>query len=819
MERSCSAKPFSLRLVENKIMNHQISFKSHRLQDFKSNIHKSAFSWMLFFAGFILLHANAQNAPKDWQFTVGENATQSREQWKQLTRGEELARGKAVEFFPKPDYALTTDENDAYDLTDGTLSSRADDRIWFNKDAVGWFRKINPVSNYLMVIDLGSEQPVGQIAIRVLGGAEQQSLELPEAIEFLVSTDGKQYHTLQKMVQLAPAEAKQADGKTSFYFPEEGKAYMVPLASREAVKARYIALRLTPKWGLYVDQISVLKATDPAKAKSVNAFPKAQVFTSGFAIVPRKNPLTVTTNIITPNWFTEYNYSGLQLTDGNLGFRLELPVGLRIVPQFFTTYPNTEFAYKEVPSKPGTISYEFTYYARYYRGLPGSIGPFWIERINGVPIPAGAKAVVTGMIKGKDSQVVSTPINLVEIPVVPPLKNLDISLAWIRDGQQQNWPNFLRDFQKLGFNYVATVPENFERYSNGAKRSVAFLKDAQELGYKIVEVDSPFHVMWRNVQADLKAKKIDDAEAEQLFTQIDGKRGEHMNILYRGKYFQDEIKRMAFEAGLVQPDHIYLDIEWWEPHIAESKNDPRVIAAWKQSGKEWKAFVNDIGTEVLKTSVDAIRKAVSKKLVVGLYDSDPQNAVYNDLFEWKQIYPNIVDIAMPSLYVQGRAQMVQDRIRFDYDAMQSKQIVPWLSAGTYGEFDPALMEPMILESILNGARGITYYHYADFDPLDYYYQAKALAALAPYQTLLQDGKPIPTKSDNPDLQTTCFASDIEALLLVGNYTGAANNKVNLQLPFANAKKAVLDGKPLPIKNNAVALDVPAETFRLLHIVK
>jgi hypothetical protein len=799
-------------------MFQSFDFKRLRLKT-SAIIHKSALLWMMLLLGCILRYASAQTPPKDWQFTVGETATAAREHWKQLTSGEELARGKAVEFFPKPNYPGTTEENDAYDLTDGTLSSRPDDRIWFNKDAVGWWRKINPASDILMVIDLGSQQPVGQIAIRVLGGEEQESLELPEAIEFLASADGKQYHTLQKMVQLAPAEAPQADGKTGFYFPQEGKATMVPLFSRVPVRARYVALRLTQKLGLFVDQISVLKATDPSKAQDVESFPKAQVFTSGFAVVPRKNPLTVTTNIITPNWFTEYNYSGLPLRSADLGFRLELPVGLRIVPQFFTTYPNSEFAFKEVPSKPGTISYEFTYDTRYYRHIPGSIGPFWIERISGIPIPADARAVVTGMIRGKDSQVVSTPINLVEIPVVPKLEHLDISLALMRDAQQQNWPNFLRDYQKMGFNHVSTIPEYFERFSNDSRRNVTFLQDAQKLGYKIVEVDSPFTVMWQRVQTDLQAKKIEDEEAAQLFTQIDGKRGKRMNILYRGKYYQDEIKRMAAEAGLVQPDEIFLDIEWWKPHIAESKNDPRVIAAWKQSGKEWEAFVNDIGTEVLKTTVDAIRKAVQKKLVVGLYDSDPKNAVYDGLFEWKQIYPNIIDIANPSLYVQGRAQVVHDRIRFDYNAMQAKQIIPWLSAGTYGEFDPKLMEPMILESVLNGARGVTYYIYGDFDPLDYYYHAKALASLAPYQTLLQNGKPIPFKGDNAELTYTCFASESEALLLVGNYAGAANSKMDLQLPFAATKKVVLDGKPLPIKNNAVSFEVPAGSFRLLYIAK
>lgn len=68
--------------------------------------------------------------------------------------------------------------------------------------------------------------------------------------------------------------------------------------------------------------------------------------------------------------------------------------------------------------------------------------------------------------------------------------------------------------------------------------------------------------MWFKVQADKKARRSSDEEADQLFTQIDGKRGKWMNILYRGKCFQNEIKRIADSAALVQPDQVYLDIEW-----------------------------------------------------------------------------------------------------------------------------------------------------------------------------------------------------------------------------------------------------------------
>ena len=68
-------------------------------------------------------------------------------------------------------------------------------------------------------------------------------------------------------------------------------------------------------------------------------------------------------------------------------------------------------------------------------------------------------------------------------------------------------------------------------------------------------------------------------------------------------------------------------------------------------------------------------------------------------------------------------------LRADHEALQNREIIPWLTAGTYGEFASPLMEPMVLETILNGARGLTYYEFRDFDPLDFYYHARALATL------------------------------------------------------------------------------------------
>jgi len=794
-------------------------------QFIRKNLKQLILVWTCLLVCSYPFHLFAQEVTlQDWQYSPGQSVVESREKWTKLTAGEELARGKRVQFFPSPNYGLTSNENDPYDLTDGTLSTSGSDRIWFDKNAVGWMASARG-KGALMVIDLGTEQPIGQIAIRLLGGKEQPVLALPDSIEFLASLDGEKYYSLQKMIKLGPGEKEQSDFRNSFYIPEDGKSFMAPFICTEAVRARYIALRIVSPFGLFTDQVSVLKATDSTSLKTLESFPAAQIYPDGFqvffdglAVVPRQVPFVVTTNITTPNWLLAQDNSGLNLSKKKAGFRIELPKGLRILSI-------SEPPFKKVPSQNGSNIYLFNYSGE------NRIGPLWIEEEKNVSLPTNAKITITGILEGKDSHTVSYPIHLVKIPEVPKIKNLDISLAWLHDKTQQEWPHFLRDFHKMGFGYVSTFPRNYDagkddfgasggKWSIHKQESIDFLRRARQQGYGIVYNESPFHVMWHKIEVDQKAGKIDDAEAQKLFTLIDGKRGSTMNILYRGKYFQDEIKRIANSAALIQPDQVYLDIELWAGHVRESKKDPRVISAWKKSGKTWEDFATDVGAEILDTLVKAIRQAVpDKKITVGLYSNDPKNAIYTNFFEWKKLYPNIIDIAQPSLYIQGRPQVVAERIRYDYDAMKQRQIIPWLSTGTYGEFDPVNTKAMVLESILNGARGVTYYWFGDFDPMDFYYHSEALAELAPYQELIKDGKPIPYKGDNPELHYTAFASNKEGMLLVGNYKNAVNGKVNLQLPLTPVKKVLLDGKPLVAKNNTVSLDLSPGKFCLIYFSK
>lgn len=536
---------------------------------------------------------------------------------------------------------------------------------------------------------------------------------------------------------------------------------------------------------------------------------------------PRSSPFTVTSNVVTPNWFLLRNFSVPDDQLKNISCHIAVPEGLKMIAA-----DGAKVTFKELPSnKPGMREYELLEVIKPGVNKLNPIqGPFYFQPIDGeTKIPDEATVTLFTAVSGKESHSIDCPLKVVKIPEIPPIDALDISLAWMQDNQEREWPDFLKNFHDLGFGFVSTFPRYFVKengvWSDDSLKSLQFLKKAKEAGFKIVYNESPFHLMEKAITKAKKDGAIDASESKDIFNQVDGKPGKWVSPLYRGKYFRDEIDRVAELVKLVDPDHIYLDIEMWDYNIREARSDPRALAAWKESRKSWEEFATDTGKESLGELGKAMREAVGdKKLVVGLYASDPTRAPLYNFYAWNKIYPETVNICMPSIYVQGRALDVAKRVRAAYDALGDRHIIPWLTAGTYGAFEPKYMEPMVLEAVLNGASGITYYWFRDFDPMHFYYHAKALSELGKYPKLIREGRPIAYQGDNPNLHYTCFASPDDALVLVGNYGRSSNGKARIPVALASINNVVdTAGNDIPIKNGFISIDVPPGEFQLFYM--
>ncbi len=237
---------------------------------------------------------------------------------------------------------------------------------------------------------------------------------------------------------------------------------------------------------------------------------------------------------------------------------------------------------------------------------------------------------------------------------------------------------------------------------------------------------------------------------------------------------------------LTKADFVFHDIELWYQGAREAMSCLRCRQGLEASGKDLENYLGDLGAEMardlyLEITERSRRMGVEPPLM-GKYDVHAQRPVYMQVLDFNKMYPDWIDLAQPSLYVGGDASYIREIIRENYLLIGERRTIPWLTAGTYGEFEPSKIEHMLLEAMLNGAGGITYYCFENFDgPMDYYYHASALAHLAPYQKLLAEGDILAFEGDNPDLSYSAWGTEDEMLILIGNYQNSPRVGTTLQL--------------------------------------
>ncbi len=741
----------------------------------------------------------------------------NRNLWYERTQGTNLALGKTLLLMPEADYTLTKDAKDVTDLTDGKLSTSLDDLIWWDRNAVGWAWINGAV---LVRIDLGSEQPVDRLVIRLLGGAGGSArMKFPNQFDVYVSKDGKTYYTAASMSKVTPAEQTQSDFKKYYYLEENGETdcstYMYPFDLSIQADARYIILKMVPPNAtLYADELSVIKADERTASFNVAYRGKGrEIPLSGMTISARDGVVNVINNVLVPHTFVlddmrpgdeqkKHPVSEVQMV-------LELPEGLEIVSPKITMEPVTV----------NRNSYKRALLPMENRGSGFYPTPvFFRANRKEFSIPLRVYARIGGV----DHFVTETPIDAHwELPVIPePFKRLHVSLGWMAEVYALAWPDYFENWRRLGFNAVNSFPcysvrtQEYKQNPKWFTEKINFLDAALNKGFKVIMVDSPMHEMVRGHKP-----------GSEVFCDVPGQAA---NTLpndpcpsYRGKYYKEEMNRIAECARISAPDIVFNDMELFERNGEKCLN---CKAAAEKQGKDVKEFLLECKTELNKNIRDAIyRGAVTagKKEMppIGGYHRQPiDRFAFGENFF--RIYPDYLNIAMPSLYVAGQAAVVHDNIKRNYLLLKKKDIIPWLTAGTFGKFESYKIEQMVLEALLNGSRGITYFAYSDFAqaPLGYYYHAKALAAIRPYEDLIMDGDVLELSGSNKEMLYSGIRRGQEMLLLVGNYLNASETTL-IKTPFSaiDAVKDIRDNKPVTVKNGFVELDVPKSDLRLLYI--
>ncbi len=722
-----------------------------------------------------------------------------RKLWSERTKGENLALGKEVHFSAPPAYHLTKSDSDAHDLTDGKLSANSHDMIWWGKDAVGWFGGDGADNGINLLLDLGEVQNVEKIVIRCLGGASQNTLRFPKRFDLLVSKDGKDYYRAASMQKLMPAEMARSNFSDSYFLEENGKAYVYPFELKVNAEARYIGLTLTSATGgLFSDELAVIRGD--ARNSGFNGIyqrEKEAFHMEGVIIRPRLDSFDVPVGLDVPNFMVIRDMRLPERRGDELVLHVEAPAGLALTSpeprsvEKFTALDGTEKVRIAVPVKERPWSNQ-------------QINPlfFRLEK----PLLENARAVFYTISGTQEPIRTELPIKSIAIPAVPEFKRFHISLAWMGEKNALEWPEFFDAWGKLGFNAVSTFP----RYWTAKNSYADLLTEARKRGYKVIMNESPLHVM-----------KEAQGKDSEIYCQVKNLQG--LCPSYRGELYRKEIDRVERMAENSRPDYVFMDIEAWYNSDTTAKSCARCLEAQKKSGLPMEQYAKEAVTGILKDLHDAIVRGSEKmgiaRPVIGAYGMHPSAPDRSQMvMNFQMIFPKYVDIAQPSLYYGSYISRIRETIRNDYKILKERRSIPWLTAGTYGEFDPHYLEFIVLEAFMNGVSGITYYIYSDFDtPQDFFYHAKALSLLAPYETLLADGQMVELETSNPAITVSAWQKDGEMLILAGNYA-LADEKINLKLPYSKVSqvKDLRDGGRIQAAAE-LPLEVPKGNIRLLYV--
>lgn len=722
----------------------------------------------------------------------------TRKRWKELTFGENLAAGKRVVFNHVPNYKLTKDENDPYDLTNGKLSIQKNDRIWFKSDSVGW---TTADTGLTLLIDLENSEPIRNVVIRLLGGKEQGSLVFPSEIEVIASEDGKTFHTIAKKSKVTFSEKEEAENNPEefFYLPEEGKAYMEPFHFPVHLKARYIGFILTAPHGfLFSDELAVIKADAEQKTGNLSAFPERNIVSRGVAMLPRQPELFISSNVVTPNWFYIHD---LREKKTPVTFTIDLPEGISLKT-------NAGIARKQSHLKQPNHWVLTEVYQGKQPPYSDVFGPFYFEIQEGAVIPENATAVITPEDIDSVDNIQVIPIRVGKIPEVPKLTHLDVSLGWMEDKEPPHYPDFYRSFAAMGFNTVSTFPRN-HRTPEAREWLDSFVAEARANHFKVLYNESPFHVMWR-------VRK----EEPELLNQLSSGPGKNACPSYTGQFYQEEIERIATIAKRIHPDFVFFDIEFWHGGAREAENCRVCQKAFSESKLEsWEQFLISLGTRMQRDLQKAIAGTApdGSTPVSGNYSANVQNSPYHLVHDIRALYPEYVDLVQPSVYNRGNVRATHERIRDNENWMQQRDLIPWLTPATYGTYPPHRLEQVILEAVLNGSRGITYYSFWDFDPIHFYYHSRALSRLAPYQQMLRKGKRITVTGSSEKLLYSSAGNHQEALVLISN-DGKVDEITDIQFPDQNVKSIQDTNEPSVQIPSLEKIKVPADGQRLFHVI-
>ncbi len=671
----------------------------------------------------------------------------------------DLALGKPYLYSSVPSYRLTSNETDLLDLTDGELGYRPDDRIWFDANAVAWAGD----PNVNIQLDLGVIEPIKEIGIRLLGGAEQGGLKFPNEVIALVSDDASSWREVGRFDRLSDAD------RAAFGVPDEvGEAYTFPLRF-EGLRAagRYVGFVIQGQTSFIASDELWVFAGDFTVADAGDS----PAYAGGF-LVHRFTSGGVTAFFPKATIFAGENFQSFQTLngydnrpEGTLGKACDLIVDVPDGVTLRRWLLNPRFGGTVADDIPMTIAEDdggtFTRYTVPTRGVYITD---WGTLFFATDHEDGWTGTVrlgcqwdTGMQEPE-----SYTIEAVHVDSVEGFEQIHLSMAWMTQMFWQKWPDFLESYAACGFSSVPVFP----RYGKADDAALsAEIERARAMGLDIVSNSSPLH-----------AVKGQAKDLPEVMCQIDGQPANWLCPSYRGQAWQDEVNVVAERYSWTDAEWLFYDCEvftgWYggdRQGNDEAQKCSRCQAAYQGFDGTWDEFISHQGAEFYRAVKDRIREiSPGVTLQAGAYDVVPEG-IYHDVWDWQTLYPDLLQCAMPSLY-GFRPAPIGDEIRRNRELIRYSDIIPWLQPGDLGEMPAETLRCILLEVLLNGGRGAGYYTSAGFDAADMRAVAQVVALLKPYEDLIIGGELLPDAScDAPTVHLSAIRAGDRGLLLVGEY--------------------------------------------------
>jgi hypothetical protein len=715
-----------------------------------------------------------------------------------------LALGQKVLFSPPPNYSLTAKGGtDAMDLTDGKLSTRPDQMLWFESSSVGWTYP----GRFNLAVDLGKPCDINEIAIRLQNGSPFSGGRMfPGWVEAFVSNDGVHYQKVGEFSQW------NKDDFLKFNIGQGmGKSWVDCLRFKDLkAHGRWVGLRMYGNGTTVSDELYVFGSPSSEAVKVASETTDASFTVTHPQVYFHKPFLELATNLALPVPL------GLNLPEAagsDVNVKIDLPPGIDIASGSVSSTKISDLFPEQLSD--GWKRYSFS-----------------VKNAKSDKVFGQLYLQATGLKDGQSSELryqfgddnwesapVNIPVRAVNVPAAPRLKTIMASMGWW-NSPAVDWPQELQAFRVLGLNtfpvFGMWMPKD-EKDPQWAK-----LEEARKQGFFISNID------------DAVGNILKHKDAPEIYDQFeDGTVGTHLCISYRGKYYQEEIQRFAQMMAKIHPDFTSEDIEVWGwAGPTDSMKCTRCLEDFKQSGAgSWAEWQQGKGKEMIHDEIVAAQKAVKetdgKPFVTGLYDVRP-GQVYQQIFDYNSLYPELLNNSQPSTYTSLQAadiEWIGDEARKDRSQLPRSDVQPWLSPGDAGVFPGDSFQWATLECYANGSNGIWFWSSRMWDSEDLIAYNKVIRAIAPMEDVIVKGDLVGSSATIAgEGRVSGMKLGNRMMLLAADYFGKSDGflKINLTLPIKSQLRDLLSGetvgKVLSAGKQTVTLPLNGQRARLLEVV-